>query len=56
MSLFMSCSFTVKLFKSLDRSALKDSSLKLLKHRYLVVMCLDLRVLLLNFLVKHMGK
>ena len=56
MSLFISCSFTEKLFKSLVRSALKDSSLKLLKHQYLVVMCLVLHILLLNFLVKQMGK
>ena len=56
MSLFISGWSTVKLFKSLDKPAQKESSLKFLKHRYLVVICLVLRILLLIFLVKHMGK
>ena len=46
----------MKLYKPLDKSALKESMLKFLKHGYLVVICLVLLILLFIFLVKHMEK
>ena len=48
-------SFTKK-FSSDERLAIKTSSFRLLKHLYLVVMCIDLDILLLIFRVKHTGK
>ena len=45
----------MKLFKSLDKSALKVSSLKFLKHQYLVVICLVLGILLFIFLLNIWG-
>ena len=47
---------TSKEFSSDERLATKTSSLKFLKHLYLVVTCFDLDILLLIFRVKHTGK
>ena len=47
---------TSKEFSSDERLAIKISSLKFLKHLYLVITCFDLDILLLIFLVKHTVK
>ena len=55
-SSFTSELVTSKEFSSDERLAIKTSSLKFLKHLYLVVTCFDLDNLLLIFHVKHTGK